>query len=104
MTSQAAVELKGGMYTLLSIQIQSIEQEAIELALKNKVQQAPGFFKDTPVVVDLSPVEHMEELDTDQLLATIRQHNLVAIAAINILFPVPGIPYPIKTGINPPSS
>lgn len=81
MTGQAAVELKGGMYTLLSIQIHSIEQEAIELALKNKVQQAPGFFKDTPVVVDLSPVEHMEELDTDQLLATIREHNLIAIAA-----------------------
>ncbi len=81
MTGQAAVELKGGMYTLLSIQIHSIEQEAIELALKNKVQQAPGFFKDTPVVVDLSPVEHMEELNTNQLLATIREHNLVAIAA-----------------------
>lgn len=81
MTGQAAVELKGGMYTLLSIQIHSIEQEAIELALKNKVQQAPGFFKDTPVVVDLSPVEHMEELDTNQLLKTIREHNLVAIAA-----------------------
>lgn len=81
MTGQAAVELKGGMYTLLSIQIHSIEQEAIALALKNKVQQAPGFFKDTPVVVDLSPVEHMEELDTIQLLETIREHNLVAIAA-----------------------
>lgn len=81
MTGQSAVELKGGMYTLLSLQIHSIEPEAIALALKNKVQQAPGFFKNTPVVVDLSPVEHMDELDTDKLLEIIAEHNLVAIAA-----------------------
>ena len=81
MAERSAVELKGGMYTLMSLQIHSIEQEAIELALKNKVQQAPGFFKDTPIVVDLSPVEQMEELDTAQLLKTIAEQNLVAIAA-----------------------
>ncbi|MCB1755245.1 MAG: septum site-determining protein MinC [Gammaproteobacteria bacterium] len=81
MTGQSAVELKGGMYTLLSLQIHSIEAEAIELALQNKVQQAPGFFKNTPIVVDLSPVEHMEELDTGKLLSIIAGHNLVAIAA-----------------------
>ncbi|MDO6462415.1 septum site-determining protein MinC [Granulosicoccaceae sp. 1_MG-2023] len=81
MSGQAAVELKGGMYTLLSLQIHSIEADAIELALKNKVQQAPGFFKETPIVIDLSPVEHMPELDTDKLLQLVKDYNLVAIAA-----------------------
>jgi septum site-determining protein MinC len=69
------------MYTLLSLQINSIDQEAISLALKNKVQQAPGFFKDTPIIIDLSLVEHMDELDTKALLSTIAEHNLLAIAA-----------------------
>lgn len=81
MSGQAAVELKGGMYTLLSLQIHSVEADAIELALKNKVQQAPGFFKETPIVIDLSPVEHMPELDTDKLLQIVKDHHLVAIAA-----------------------
>ncbi len=81
MTVHSAVELKGGMYTLLSLQIHSVEQDAIELALKSKVQQAPGFFADSPIVVDLSPVEHMEELDTEKLLQTIAEYHLVAIAA-----------------------
>lgn len=81
MAERSAVELKGGMYTLMSLQIHSIEQEAIELALKNKVQQAPGFFKDTPIVVDLSPIEQMAEFDTEQLLKIIAEQNLIAIAA-----------------------
>lgn len=110
MSGQAAVELKGGMYTLLSLQIHSVEADAIETALKNKVQQAPGFFKETPIVIDLSPVEHMPELDTDGLLQIVKDHNLVAIAArvndkaspaaATIKLPVldAGGPRPEKTG------
>ncbi len=81
MASQSAVELKGGMYTLLSLQIHSIELEAVSEALGNKVQQAPGFFKNTPVVLDLSPIEHMNELDTELLLDIVTKHSLIAIAA-----------------------
>jgi len=81
LAERSAVELKGGMYTLMSLQIHSIDQDAVAQALEHKVQQAPGFFKDTPIVVDLSAVEHMQELDTTQLLATIAEHQLIAIAA-----------------------
>ncbi len=81
MAGNSAVELKGGMYTLLSLQIHSVEQDAISLALKNKVQQAPGFFTDTPIVLDLSPIEQSEDLDTVQLLKTVAEYKLISIAA-----------------------
>ena len=81
MSIQSAVELKGGMYTLLSLQIHSTDAEEISLALKNKVLQAPSFFKDTPIVLDLSPVELDEQLDTHQLLEILAENKLIAIAA-----------------------
>ena len=57
MTSDKAVEMKGGMYAFMSLRLHSTDLDAIERALVDKVQQAPGFFKDTPVVVDLSALE-----------------------------------------------
>ncbi len=81
MAGQSAVELKGGMYTLLSLQILSAELDAVSEALKSKVQQAPGFFKDTPIVLDVSPIEENETVDTARLLDIITEHHLIAIAA-----------------------
>ena len=57
MTSDKAVEMKGGMYAFMSLRLHSMDLDAIERALAEKVQQAPGFFKDTPVVIDLSALE-----------------------------------------------
>ena len=57
MTSDKAVEMKGGMYAFMSLRLHSTDLDAVERALVDKVQQAPGFFKDTPVVVDLSALE-----------------------------------------------
>ena len=70
MTSDKAVEMKGGMYAFMSLRLHSTDLDAIERALVDKVQQAPGFFKDTPVVVDLSaleapPAREREEGDED---------------------------------------
>jgi len=52
------VELKGGMYTFMSLKLYTNDISTIDERIAEKVQQAPGFFKNTPIVVDLT------ELDT----------------------------------------
>jgi len=77
------VELKGDMYTFMSLRLHTTDLDLISKKIAEKVQQAPGFFKDTPVVVDLSlleeSVESASDFDTDALLESIRAHKLVPI-------------------------
>ena len=54
LSNNAVVELKGGMYTLMSLRLHSSDLQQIDAGLADKVQQAPGFFSETPVVLDLS--------------------------------------------------
>lgn len=85
------VELKGGMYTFMSLKLHTSDLNIIDARLADKVQQAPGFFKDTPVVVDLSVIESLQaNSDGDQtspipdlsaLFERIRAHKLVPIVA-----------------------
>ncbi|MEE9334235.1 MAG: hypothetical protein V3U65_09105, partial [Granulosicoccaceae bacterium] len=85
MSSQKEVELKGGMYTFMSLKLQTTNLDAISEQLASKVQQAPSFFKDTPVVLDLSFLDSSDaqpsELDGQDLLDCIRSHNLLPIVA-----------------------
>lgn len=81
MSSNNAVELKGGMYTFMSLRLCTSDLDAVDAALADKVHQAPAFFKDTPVVVDLSGLEEGTELDGEALLACIRRHRLDPIVA-----------------------
>lgn len=82
MSSTIGVELKGGMYTFMSLKLHTSDMSVIDEKLADKVQQAPGFFKDTPVVIDLSVLEELEEdIDGKALLECIRRHKLVPIVA-----------------------
>ena len=88
-SSMKEVELKGGMYTFMSLKLQTTNLEIISEQLASKVQQAPSFFKDTPVVVDLSFLDSTERsiegqpsvLNGKDLLDCIRSHNLLPIVA-----------------------
>ncbi|MFT5893942.1 MAG: septum site-determining protein MinC [bacterium] len=82
MSSNPGVELKGGMYTFMSLKLHTSDMHVIDEILADKIQQAPSFFKDTPVVIDLSVLEpHEMELDSAALIACIKRHNLVPIVA-----------------------
>jgi len=85
MSSTKEVELKGGMYTFMSLKLQTSNLDTISDQLASKVKQAPGFFKDTPVVVDLSYLDSNEDdsnsLSGKELIDCIRSHNLLPIVA-----------------------
>lgn len=56
--------------------------DVIDERLADKVQQAPGFFKDTPVVIDFTLIEDHEQLiDAHKLIECIKRHQLVPIVA-----------------------
>ena len=70
------------MYTFMSLKLYTNDIDTIDQLVADKVQQAPGFFKDTPVVVDLTELDVGEhELDASVLLERIRKHKLVPIVA-----------------------
>ncbi len=83
MSANKEVELKGGMYTFMSLRLHTSDLGIIDQRIAEKVQQAPGFFKDTPVVVDLTPleddIEQNGDLDAGSLFDKIRAHKLVPI-------------------------
>ncbi len=83
MSSNPGVELKGGMYTFMSLKLHTSDTDIIDQLLADKVQQAPAFFKDTPVVIDLSVLEQLTdgELDASSLLECVKRHKLVPIVA-----------------------
>ena len=76
------VELKGGMYTFMSLKLYTGDIDTIDQRIADKVQQAPGFFKDTPVVIDFTDLDIAEvSLDAEALIERIRSHHLVPIVA-----------------------
>ncbi len=76
------VELKGGMYTFMSLKLYTSDIDTIDQRIADKVLQAPGFFKDTPVVVDLTDLDVAGvSLDVEAMLDRIRGHKLVPIVA-----------------------
>jgi len=78
------------MYTFMSLKLHTLDMDIIDASIANKVQQAPGFFKDSPVVVDLSEIEAMlsdgavsegGEFDVARLFERVKSHKLVPIVA-----------------------
>ncbi|MBK1705400.1 septum site-determining protein MinC [Halochromatium glycolicum] len=56
-----AFELKAAAFTLPVIRLLRLDTEALEVQLTSKVQQAPGFFEHTPVVIELSELPADED-------------------------------------------
>ena len=51
--TKKSVDIKGNMYTLMSILLHDKDIETISNDLAERVQQAPAFFKNTPVILSL---------------------------------------------------
>lgn len=81
MSSNNEVELKGGMYTFMSLKLRTRDLDSIDHHLANKVQQAPGFFKDTPVVLDLRELDDQSDEQIAQVIECVRKHQLKPIVA-----------------------
>lgn len=79
-----SVDIKGNMYTLMSILLHDNNIDNIASDLAGRVQQAPAFFKNTPVIVDFSLVEITAGFDFNRLFKVVRQQQLLPVAVRGI--------------------
>lgn len=57
-----AIALKGGMFTLTTIQLLEYDLEALSSELDEKINQAPNFFLYAPIILDLQRISRTDEL------------------------------------------
>ncbi len=76
-TSEACFEFKGAMLTLTVLELRYFDIEAFEATLREKIRQAPGFFRDLPLVIGLDRFEgNPADLDFFQLIGSCRTHSI----------------------------
>jgi len=61
MSQQSPFELEGMVSTVTVLRLLTDDLAAVEKALREKVEQMPGFFADAPVALDLSVLEGTDE-------------------------------------------
>lgn len=75
-----AFELKGGSFTLPVLRLLQTDVDSVSHDLAAKVAQAPDFFRNTPVVIDLHVVEDKgEAVDFALLVGLLRGYGMVPV-------------------------
>ena len=78
-SSTRAMQLKSDFIPLTVIQLTSINLEQIHQQLKDILKQAPQYFSDTPVVIDVSTLTNAADLNLSVLCKQLKQHRLLPI-------------------------
>jgi len=71
--------LKGSLFTLTTLVLESDDLAGIEHQLVQAVKQAPNFFDNTPVVIDLKKMDEKSFVDFQLLLGLLRQFKLIPV-------------------------
>ncbi|MGD9590961.1 MAG: septum site-determining protein MinC [Candidatus Berkiella sp.] len=75
-----AIALKGGMFTLTTIQLLNLDLEAISEELDEKIVQAPNFFHYAPIILDLSRAATQDTaFELGVMVATLKSKKLIPI-------------------------
>ena len=73
-------QLKGGLYPLTALQLIGTNLLLFEKQLSAKISQAPKFFHNAPVVIDLQKLAKPDEpIDYQQLVGIVRSQKLIPI-------------------------
>ena len=80
---ELAFQLKGRLFTLSVLHMMSTDMTFIETQLSQKVQQAPQFFNNTPMVIDLSEVENsIEQVNLDEFRNLLAKYQILPVGFI----------------------
>lgn len=71
--------LKGSLYALTSLQLQNTRLENLDEHLKLKIEQAPKFFQNSPIVIDLAKLPEDHIPDFEKLVGCLRNNGLIPI-------------------------
>lgn len=78
-----AAEFKGSVFTFTVLLIRRFELDEIAADVRARVAQAPQFFLNAPVVLDLAQVSGQADADLPSLAALLRAEKLVPVAVCN---------------------
>ena len=78
---EAAFEIRAGSFSLPVLRLFTASVEALSPGLESRVAQAPDFFRNTPVVLDLGALDPADALDElPLLLGLLRGFGMVPVA------------------------
>ena len=81
---KTCMQLKGGLFTLTTLQILNNDLQALEEQLDAKIQQAPNFFNNAPMVIDLYQLsENSEFIDFIVLKKILIKKNIIPVGVKN---------------------
>jgi septum site-determining protein MinC len=70
-------QLKSASISMMALELYSFSTNEFEDILRDKVSQAPGFFKDIPIIISLEKYEGLDsELDFFSIIGTCRRHSI----------------------------
>ncbi|HLT14609.1 MAG TPA: septum site-determining protein MinC [Marinobacter sp.] len=70
-------QLKSASVSLTALELYYFDNDEFEANLRDKISQAPGFFKDIPLVISLDKYEGLDsELDFFKIIGTCRRHHI----------------------------
>ena len=79
-------QLKSASVSLMALELYYYDSQEFETNLREKISQAPGFFKDIPLVISLEKYQGLDsELDFFSMIGTCRRYNIhvIGIRAAN---------------------
>ena len=83
-TAGIAFQLKGGLFTLTTLQIFSSDLAQLKAQLTDKIKQAPNFFHHAPIVLDFKIANQPNiAIDFVNLKTMLREVNLIPVAIRN---------------------
>ncbi|WP_372971278.1 septum site-determining protein MinC [Marinobacter sp.] len=70
-------QLKSASVSMTALELYFFDEQEFESTLRDKISQAPGFFKDIPLIVSLEKYEGLSsELDFFKIIGSCRRHNI----------------------------
>jgi septum site-determining protein MinC len=74
------LELKAAAFTLPVLRLFGVDMDAVEAALAPRVSQAPSFFRNTPVVIDLTALSDFDaDVGFPQLVGLLRGMSMMPV-------------------------
>ncbi|WP_100640043.1 septum site-determining protein MinC [Marinobacter salexigens] len=75
--AQQVFQLKSASVSMTALELYYFDNDEFEETLKNKISQAPGFFRDIPLIVSLEKYEGLDsELDFFKIIGACRRNNI----------------------------
>ncbi|RKR71425.1 septum site-determining protein MinC [Marinobacter nauticus] len=75
--TKQSFQLKSASVSLTALELYYFDNDEFEANLRDKISQAPGFFKDIPLIISLEKYEGLDsELDFFKMIGTCRRHNI----------------------------